>query len=75
MSPKQTNAAGARAAIHAIERGLPDDLVPVTLAQLRELRGTAVGQAFGIETAQVSRDGRTTVVVLGERHGRTDPRA
>jgi hypothetical protein len=61
------NAAGARAAIHAIEHGLPDDLLPATVAELRELRGTAVGQAFGIETAHVSRDGRTTVVVLGGR--------
>ncbi len=37
-----------------------------TLVELEAMRDTATGKRFGVQAAQVSRDGRVAVLVLGE---------
>lgn len=43
----------------------PNELLPASSAEVEAMRSTLVGKAYGVVSAEVSRDGRRCVVVLG----------
>lgn len=60
-------AQGAKRVLEAVHTHKSDrgELVPVDPRELEGYRETAVGQAFGIESAMVSGDGRVMRIMLG----------
>ncbi len=60
---------GSARVIEAAKAAAPDpnELLPVSTAERQEFeRETAVGRRFGFESMQTSRDGRVSVIKLGE---------
>lgn len=47
----------------------PDELVPMEGGELERARHTKVGEAYGITSAEVSRDGRRAIYQLEGRGG------